>query len=147
MNNLDFNSGVKTYKVNGGAEISFNPTDANFIQSLYTTMEDLEKASQDFEKRAAEVNEEDPVEIFKLAGEKDAVFREKINALFPEEDACTAMFGKMHVDALTDDGLPLWANFLLAVLDACGGVAYDKLLAKGNAKINKYLNKYKKTKK
>lgn len=110
-------------------------------------MGDLEKASSDFEKRAGEITEDDPVNAFKLANEKDQLFREKINALFPEEDVCTAMFGRMHMDAFTDDGLPLWANFLLAVLDACGGVAYDKLLAKGNTKINKYLNKYKKTKK
>lgn len=144
MNNLDFNSGVQVYKVNGGAEISFNPTDVNFIQRLYETMEELEKASAEFEKKTAQIGEDDATGVFKLANEKDLFLREKINALFSEDDVCTALFGRMHVDALTDDGLPLWANFLLAVLDACGSVAYDKLIAKGNAKINKYINKYKK---
>ena len=36
MNSLKFSTGVKTFSVNdGAAEISYNPTDVNFVSNLY----------------------------------------------------------------------------------------------------------------
>lgn len=35
MKELNFESGLVTYSLNGKCEVSFNPTDSNFIERLY----------------------------------------------------------------------------------------------------------------
>ena len=43
MNTLNFDTGVVTFLVNDKAEISFNPTDSNFVERLFRTFDDLDK--------------------------------------------------------------------------------------------------------
>ena len=43
MKDLNFDSGVVTYSLNGKCEVSFNPTDSNFVERIYTAFNDLDK--------------------------------------------------------------------------------------------------------
>ena len=47
MKELNFDSGLVTYSLNGKCEVSFNPTDSNFVERLYSAFEDLDKKQED----------------------------------------------------------------------------------------------------
>ena len=58
------------------------------------------------------------------------------------EDVCAKAFGRMNVYAYAD-GLPVWANFMFALLDECD-TAFVREQKATNPRLKKYLDKYKK---
>ena len=65
--------------------------------------------------------------------------REVINGVF-EDDVCTPIFGGMNVYSLAD-GLPVWCNFLLAVMDEVD-TSFAREQKATNPRITKYTAKY-----
>lgn len=102
---LNFDTGVIEYEVNGGAIIRFNPADTVLVKNL----------SKLFEKLGEEQEQTAGDDVFKTLEEKDRAMRKDIDSVFGDGTS-TAVFGSMGLYALAG-GLPLWANFLLAVLD------------------------------
>lgn len=137
MNTLNFNTGVVTFSVNGKTDVSFNPTDVYFVERLYTTFNELDK-KQDAYK--AEVSREgDHRKVFDIARRMDAEMREMIDNIF-QQAVCEDIFGGMNVYALSD-GLPVWCNFLLAVMDETD-TAFAREQKATNPRIQKYTAKY-----
>ena len=48
MKELSFDSGLVTYSLNGKCEVSFNPTDSNFVEKLYSAFEELDKKQEGY---------------------------------------------------------------------------------------------------
>ena len=133
---LQISTGIKTYDLNGKVELSFNPSDAFYIEGVYKAFEELDKKQEAYK---AEVEKAQKREIFDIARRWDAEMREMVdNAL--GTPVCDALFGRMNVYALAD-GLPLWANLLLSIMDEMdAGVAAER--QKTDARIAKYTKKY-----
>ena len=53
------------------------------------------------------------------------------------------VFGSVSTYALVD-GFPVWANFLLALMEDCD-MAYQRERALSNPRLEKYLKKYRRT--
>ena len=135
MAELIFETGLKRYKVNGGEEISFNPADMAFVKRLYTAFDDL-SAEQDSISNPEEMEGH---KLFELVEQKDAAMRQKIDAAFGSP-VCEKVFGSMSVYALAG-GLPLWCNFLLAVIDEIDATVTEEQKA-ARPKVEKYMAKY-----
>lgn len=139
MRELSFDSGLVTYTVNGKCRVSFNPTDSNFIERLYSTFEELDKKQetykQDIEKMA------DKRKIFDYAKKRDAEMRRLIDDIF-ETAVCDTLFGNMNVYAVAG-GLPVWCNLMMAVMDEID-TAFSREQKATNPRIAKYTAKYKK---
>lgn len=139
MENLDFSRGVTTFSLAGLCEVSFNPADTTFIERLYSTMEELRTRQDEFSKAAAEVGPSR--EMFELSRKHDEAVKAAIDGLFnaPVSDA---LFSDVSPCA-SADGLPIWMNLLLAVMDQVenrvGGAE-----ERANPRINKYMEKYRK---
>lgn len=137
MAELNFDSGLKTFRVNDRCDISFNPTDNNFVTRLYSVFEELDKKQ---EKRKAEISQhKNTKEIFAVARKYDEEMREMIDDLFVEP-ICETVFGDMSTFALAG-GLPVWANFLLAVMDEVD-TSFAREQSLTNSRVSKYTNKY-----
>ena len=137
MANLSFDSGVVTYTVNDRAQISFNPTDTGFVERLYAAFESLDKKQESYK---SEIDKKTGTrEIFEIARRMDAEMREIIDSVFCSP-VSSELFGDMNVYALAS-GLPVWANFLLAVIDETNA-AMENEERKTDARMNKYLEKY-----
>ena len=136
---LDFSTGLVTYTINGGAEVRFNPADAAFVERLYNTFERLDKVQDRY--RAEIESAAGSAKIFDIARQRSGEMRRMIDELFQAE-VSTAIFGDMNLYALAD-GLPVWANLLLAVMDAV-----DENMAEQqkqtSPRVQKYVDKYKK---
>lgn len=137
MAEIKFDDGLVTYSVNGRCEISFNPTDHVFIERLYSVFEELDKKQGYYEEQVKK--NANKREIFDFARECDKEIREMIDNLF-EQPVSDSIFGKMSAYAVAS-GFPIWANFLLAVMDEVDTTfAREQKLT--NPRITKYTKKY-----
>lgn len=138
MKELVFNDGLVTYNLNGKYQLTINPTDAALAGRLYETFYALDEKQAAYD---AEVKKAEGREIFEIARRRDAEMREMVDGVLGA-GVCEALFGDMNVYAMAD-GLPVWANLLLAILDEMdtGMTAEqkktDNRLAKYTAKYNK----------
>lgn len=133
---LQFDTGLVSYNINGLIELQFNPTDSAFVEKLFNTFDDLDKKQEAYK---AEIEHAQKREIFDIARKRDAEMREMIDSVF-SMPVCAAVFGDMNVYALAN-GLPVWANLLLAVMDEIDtSFAREQKLT--DSRIKKYTAKY-----
>lgn len=136
MKELNFDTGRVTYRVNGGHEISFNPADVSFVKRLFKTFDGLAKQQEDTQTESQEM---DSGALFDFAEQMDKQMRQQIDDVFGEP-VCDKVFGDQSVYALAS-GLPLWCNFLMAVIDEVdASVTAQQKLA--SPRVERYMAKY-----
>ena len=136
MNALNFSTGMKTFDVNdGAAQISYNPTDVNFASGLY----DLFASCSERHEADKDKKFENNTAFFEYAKQLDADVHKGIDALFGEGAAAAGVEG-ISSYAMAD-GLPLWTNFLLAVIDTVPE-EMNKQVKTSKPRVEKYLKKY-----
>lgn len=130
MGTLNFQNPKKTYTVNDGAEIHFNPADVNFVNRLFDLISKLE----------AKQKEEIPTteNVFAVAALRDKEMRAEIDAVF-EEPVCDKVFGTANVFS-PSGGVPLCMNFLMAVIDEVDAAADTE--TKFSPAMVEYMKKY-----
>ena len=136
MNALNFPIGVKTFDVNdGAAQISFNPTDVNFVSALYDLFaECAERYETDKDKKF-----ENNTAFFEYVRQRDAEVSDGVDRLFGE-GAAAAVFQGHSAHAMAE-GLPLWTNFFQAVIDTVPE-EMSKQIRASKPRVEKYLKKY-----
>ena len=112
MNTLNFDTGIVKHSINGKYEVEFNPTDVAFAERLGRAFDELERKQ---ESKRKEIESASTAEVFDLARKWDAEMREVIDEVFGGP-LCASVFGNTSVYALAN-GLPLWANLMIAVMD------------------------------
>lgn len=135
MSEIRFDTGEKTFDLNGKVEVRFNPADMLFLERLYKAAEDLDAAQTAFAQAAGK--QERP---FDLARECESKMRGIIDALFGVP-VCDKLFDGVSVFA-AGDGFPLWSNLLFAIIDQMD----DSLTAqktRAQERVRKYSAKYK----
>lgn len=137
MKELNFDSGLVTYSLNGKIEVSFNPTDSNFVERLYAAFEELDKKQEGYKAQVEKLA--DKREIFDFARQRDAEMRGVIDGVF-DTSVCDAVFGGMNVYSLSG-GLPVWCNLMLAVMDEID-TTFAREQKATNPRIAKYTKKY-----
>lgn len=137
MPELKFETGLVSFTVNDKAEVTFNPTDSFFIERLFNAFDTLDKKQDAYKEEIEKVG--DKREIFEIGRRRDAEMRELIDGVF--ESAVSAdIFGSMNVYAMAD-GLPVWCNFLLSVMDKID-TTFAREQKATNPRIAKYTAKY-----
>lgn len=111
MGVLNFQTGRKTYTVNDGCEITFDPTDAQFAGKVVKAFRNC----IDIQKNGAPKQLVDIDELVSVTEKMTADIRAEIDEVF-SEGVCDKVFGGSSPIAIADD-LPVWANFLMAVID------------------------------
>lgn len=139
MKELVFATGLVTYSLNGKCEVSFNPTDSDFVERLFNTFDTLDKRQEKYRDRISK--EPDNRKVFEISREMDAEMREIIDGVFGVS-ICENLFGKMNVYSYAD-GLPVWANLFLAIMDEID-TTFAREQKATNARIKKYTDKYRK---
>lgn len=138
MSDIRFDSGLQSFDVNGAVTVEFSPTDSDFAQKIYAIFEQLDEKQKAYSEQLKSVAE--TKEIFEVSNKFDQEIRGLIDALFAKP-VCDALF-KTNVMALAD-GLPVWCNFLLAVIEKME-VGFEEEKMKTNPRIAKYTKRWKK---
>jgi hypothetical protein len=137
-NTIQIDLGIKTYTINDACKVSFNPTDAAFVEKLYNTFDELDRKQEEYKAEASKVQMR---EVFQLAKKRDAEMREMVDSVLGD-GVSDSLFAGMNIYAMSD-GLPLWAVLLLEIMDKIDeGIATQQELT--NNRIRKYSEKYKK---
>ena len=135
MKTLNVNTGIITYTVNDSCEISFNPTNPEFAGKIVRAFQRCTEIAQG----AKENYGEDFEALMALTEKMDAETRKEIDAAF-DEPVCDKVFGRTNVLSFAG-GLPVWANFLMVVIDEI-----DRNLPEEEKKarpaVQKYVKKY-----
>lgn len=139
LNELNFDTGLREFSINGAIKVAFNPTDGNFVEKLYDMFERLDKKQVDYEDRRSKTA--DKRALFALARERDTEMRNEIDGLFGLP-VCDAVFGQMNVFAMAS-GLPVWSNLMLTIMDQID-TTFAREQKATNPRLAKYLDKYKK---
>lgn len=126
---LTFSDNRREYDLNGKVTVRFNPTDENFVSKLEETFESLDELQA----------ETAGGEGLKRFAELDRGMRAKIDALLGDGVA-DALFEDMNCFALAD-GLPVWANLILALLDEVAE-AYESEFGRTEARVRERCSKY-----
>ena len=132
MGALNFETGRKTYTVNGNCEISFDPADINFVNRFMGLMERMEKQQSE---PAKEVDD-----VFAEFARRDKEMRAEIDEVFGEP-VCDKVFGRTNVFSPAG-GLPLCVNFLLTIVDEIDAASEQE--TKPSEKLTAYIQKYEK---
>lgn len=138
MKEIRFETGIETFSLNGSADVSFNPTDSAFVENLFNAFDTLDKRQESYRSEVEKTA--DKREVFDVARRMDGEMREIINGVFGA-DVCGSLFGGMNVYAIAD-GLPVWANLMLAIMDEID-TAFAREQKATNPRIAKYTKKYK----
>lgn len=139
MNTLNFDTGLVTFSVNGKCELAFNPTDSAFVERLFNAFDTLDKRQEGYRDEITKLS--DNRKIFEIARKRDAEMREIIDGVFGKP-VCDSLFGDMNVYAMAS-GLPVWCNFLLAIMDEID-TTFAREQKATNPRIQKYTAKYRK---
>ena len=140
MNNLNFNTGYVAYNLNDAVEIHINPTDAGFVKKLYNAFDELQKKQTEYRGGLENAT---PAEVFDICDRINAEMRTIIDGLF-DVPVCDALFGSMNVYAMAD-GLPVWCNLLLAIIDETDARFSTETKHMSN-RVKEYTAKYRKKK-
>lgn len=144
--NISISSGIKHMPVfdgdrDTGRSVDFNPADQGFAELLYGLISKLAKI-HDGKKPEYEA-EKDLVNRFEIIVSEDAEMRQAVDSVFGD-GFCKDVF-KVRLFAMAD-GLTVIENFLYALLDEMDEAVTENL-AKRDARIKKYTEKYSKYKK
>lgn len=140
MKELNFDTGLVTYKVNGKCEVSFNPTDSNFAERLYSSFETIGKKWDEYREQAEKMaNDREAFDFYKA---RDAEMREMIDKVF-DAPVSGALLGNMNVFTSFSGGFPVWVNIFFAVMDEMDATITREQKAT-NPRLQKYLAKYQK---
>ena len=137
MKELNFDTGAVTSSLGGKAQLTFNPTDPAFVERLFNAFDTLDKKQEAY--RAEVDRTANKREIFDTARRMDEEMREIIDEALGG-GVCEALFGQMNVYAMAD-GLPVWANLMLTVMDEVD-TAFAREQKATNPRIAKYTKKY-----
>lgn len=136
---IAYSTGVKTFEVEGG-EISFNPADTKFSHRLYDCFENLSHLQKEGEQENAEALQ-DGEKLFSMIEKRESEMRGYIEDVFGEGSAAK-IFPHTGLYAIAD-GLPVWTNFLLAVMDIVDASMTDEQ-KKTTPRANELMKKYEK---
>lgn len=139
MTGIKFETGLVRYNLNESVEVSFNPTDTNFVEKLFSAFDGLDKQNDAYREEIKATT--DNREVFRIARERDNEMRKIIDGVF-DVNVCEPLFGSMNVYAMAD-GLPVWCNLILAVVDEVNA-AFQREGKAIDPRVEKFVEKYRK---
>lgn len=140
MERLNFDTGLKTYDINGVCEIQLNPTDSLLTSRLLSLVSRLDEKREQYSR---DIENAEIENVFDIASKFEADVRTEIDAALGVP-VCEAVFGSMSVMSMAN-GLPVFCNLVFAILDEIDA-GWECETAKTNARIAKYTAKYNKKK-
>lgn len=113
MRELNFDSGIVEYRVNGKATLSFNRSDPN----LYNRIQDLSSklAAIDSDLKKEKDAADDGLALMKILSAYDKRIKAELSFVFGEQNDFDAIFEGQNVMSIAGNGQLLITNFLDAI--------------------------------
>ena len=138
-------NGVKDYVIpgmNGEYTLRINPTDDYFAESLNNLLEECDKVEECYSERVKA--EENGTKLWEISKERNNKLRLLVDETLGN-GFCDTVYGNISLHAGDGDGLPLWLSLIFSIFDEMSA-EIDRENAATQARLNKYVSKYKKKK-
>lgn len=137
MREIKVDNGLREVSLNGVVSVWLNLTDMNFIERLFNAFDGMDAIYEKYQARLEGVK--DSADAFKITKQVDTEIRGIVDDVFSAE-VCQPLFGGCNVCA-TSDGLPLWCNLMLAIIDEIDSTITSEQ-KRTNPRLKKYISKY-----
>lgn len=136
MQQINFDSGIREFQINGGGVLRFNPSDLNVYSRFMNALDDLRKVETKLEEKfKALATEGTGVDFLQLSAEADREVKRILSDVFGSQNDFDAIFAGVNVMTPTANGEMVLTNFLNAMKPIIEQGARD--FAKGQAKAVK----------
>ena len=112
MDKIQFDSGVRAYRINGGGILRFNPGDPNLYARFLEAVEKLRAVEQELTRQAEDVQGADIVMLMTKADEK---MKGILNWVFGGENDFQQLLNGVNLLAVADNGERVVTNLFAAL--------------------------------
>ena len=112
MENIQFDSGIRTYRINGEGVLRFNPGDPNVYARFLEAVEKLKAAEEELTRQAESAKETQNVELMTQADEK---LKNILGWVFGESNDFHKLLGGVNLLAVADNGERVITNLFTAL--------------------------------
>lgn len=116
MKNIQFDSGVAEYRINGGGVLRFNPGDPNVYARFAQAMDKVKVLEGELVEKARAVEGEDSgLALVSLMAEADAQMKKTLNWVFGAGNDFDALLGGVNLLAVAGNGERVVTNLFAAL--------------------------------
>lgn len=112
MDNIQFDSGLRSYRINGGEVLRFNPCDPNLYTRFLKSVEKLKALEENLMQEAGENPGDD---LVMLLSETDRKMKEILNWVFGGENDFHKLLGGVNLLAVAENGERVVTNLFAAL--------------------------------
>ena len=115
MEKISFDSGVKSYKINGAGVLRFNPGDPNVYARFLEAADKLQDVEKALVEEAKKLPEADGAGVVQLLSRADKEMKQVLSWVFGEENDFDKILGGVNLLAVADNGHRVVTNLLEAL--------------------------------
>lgn len=134
MEKIQFDSGIRSYRINGTGILRFNPCDPNLYARFLEAVEKLQSVEKELTQQAEAVQGRDIVKLMKQADEK---MKGILNWVFGADNDFHQLLNGVNLLAVADNGERVATNLFAALepvmvegAKCCAGQQAAKIKAK-----------------
>ena len=139
MEKIQFDSGVRSYRINGGGILRFNPGDPNLYSRFLEAVEKLQEAEKELTRQAETAQAQDVVKLMTQADEK---MKNILGWVFGESNDFHKLLGGVNLLAVADNGERVVTNLFAALepvlvegAKRCAGQQAEKARLERSARV------------
>ena len=115
MEKISFDSGVKSYKINGAGVLRFNPGDPNVYARFLEAADKLQEVENALVAEAKTLPEADGTAVVQLLNRADKEIKGILSWVFGQENDFDTILGGVNLLAVADNGQRVVTNLLEAL--------------------------------
>lgn len=112
MENIQFDSGIRTYRINGEGILRFNPGDPNVYARFLEAVEKLKEAEKELTEQAETAKD---TQIVELVVKADREMKQILNWVFGEGNDFSQILKGVNLLAVADNGESVITNLFAAL--------------------------------
>ena len=118
MEQLNFDSGVKEYQINGKGVLRFNPGDPNVYARFMDSMDEIQKVEKEMVAKADALNRDSAIageKVLSIMRETDQKMKSILNGIFGHENDFDKILENVNLMAVASNGERVITNLIAAL--------------------------------
>lgn len=116
MEKIQFDSGIREYRINGGAVLRFNPADPNVYERFLTAAEKIRALEAELVEQAKGISQETAGEaVIRIMADADRKIKKELNTVFGQGNDFEALLEGVNLLAVGGNGERVVTNLFAAL--------------------------------
>lgn len=115
MEKIQFDSGIKQYKINGNGVLQFNPADPNVYARFMEAAQKIKQLETQLRAKASTAQDEGGAQIVHLMADADKQMKDILSWVFGEGNDMNAILGGVNLLAMASNGERVVTNLFAAL--------------------------------